>query len=137
MLASLQDPENYQKNHTTPTLDNKATASPTKTSACASVHTPATSPSVQHNMNTSSPASCNLPQYAYNKHEKSPSSITTQQSESSSACLNIILSNCSSNSKISPRPKNTEEISSQGRYSNRQIKPTVHLFSIDDLDHAK
>ncbi|KAM4577424.1 uncharacterized protein PAE49_007223 isoform 2-T2 [Odontesthes bonariensis] len=82
MLASHQDPEDNQKNHT-PTLDNKATASPTKTSACASLHTPA------------------------------------------------------SNSKISPRPKNPQEISSRGRHSNRQIKPTVHLLSIDDLDQAK
>lgn len=50
---------------------------------------------------------------------------------------NILLSDQSSDLNISTKPNNPAELSRQDRFSNWQIKPTVHLLPQDNLNRAK
>lgn len=118
-LLSLHDGENNHKNQ--PTLDYKASASQT----CH--QTPLMSLPVQHVENTNSFTVSKRPEHAHEEH-KMPRSITTQQLENVSGHLNIVPSNQSSK---------TTEPSGQESNSNQQIRPAIHLFTMDNLDHAK
>ncbi|XP_041854718.1 uncharacterized protein LOC121648582 [Melanotaenia boesemani] len=136
-LASNQNRENSQKNHSVPAFNNNVSASPPKAASCASVHTPVRLPSVQHFGNTGLSTFKNPPEYACDENKKHSFSITTQHSGCSSAHSNTLLLDQSSNSKTSPEPNNPAELSRQERLSNQQIRPTVHLLTLDDLNHAK
>ncbi|XP_008292655.1 kinesin-like protein KIF24 [Stegastes partitus] len=140
------------KTQTTLALGNKFPESPLRSSTCDSMQTPSMSPSVQHFGNTTSPSLHNLgknatqmvPEHALNEHINGPSAITTQQLESVSGQLDIVpsqsvtvQSNHSSKSNISLQQNNPTQSNGQERMSNQQTRPTIPLFTLDDLDHAK
>ncbi len=148
MLVPLQDQENNQKPQTRPAIEvlgNKAPASPLKPFTCASVQTSfmqSISSSVQHPGNAGSPSSHNLmtngatempPEYPHNVHNKLALSISTSQPESVLSQLNTVHSNYSSN--ISLQPNGSKESNSQESTSSHQIRPIIHLSTLEDLDH--
>ncbi|XP_047448792.1 uncharacterized protein LOC125012723 isoform X2 [Mugil cephalus] len=138
--------ENNQKPETTPNLGNKA--STLKPSTSAAMPTSFMSPSVQHHGNMSSPSLhnpvSNATQIVYAPNEHKSSCVTTPQSESVSGHFNTMQSQChtghskhSSNSHMSLQRNNPAQLNGQGSTSNQQIRPTVHLFTGDDLEEAK
>ncbi|XP_070689493.1 kinesin-like protein KIF24 [Pempheris klunzingeri] len=131
--------QNNKKPQTTPAIDvvgNKAPASPLKPSTCASLQTSVVQPissSVQHSGNTWSPSSLSLmsnsatqmpPDYAHNVHNKRGFFISSPQSESVLGQLNAL-------------PNSPMESNSQRSTSNQQIRPIIHLSTLEDLDHGQ
>ncbi|XP_069555487.1 kinesin-like protein KIF24 [Brachyistius frenatus] len=152
MQGSLQDQEDSHKPKTKPAVGNKASASSPKPSTCASVQTSIMSPSVQHHGHTSSPSLRNLmtnateilKEYAHDENKTRSRSIARAQSENVPGPLNAVPSRCyavhwnhSSDSKMPPPKKNPAESNGQESISDDQILPTIHLFTLNDLDHAK
>ncbi|XP_030593526.1 kinesin-like protein KIF24 isoform X2 [Archocentrus centrarchus] len=132
-LGSLQDQESSQK-QTPATLLNKPAASPLKKSTCAAMQV--FLPSL-HDLITKDAQV--PPEYVHNDHKKTPlPSIITPQLESDSG--HTLPSQCHAvHSKhvykltTLLQPNNLGEEST----SNHQIRPTIHLFNLDDLDHAR
>lgn len=112
-LLSLHDGENDQKNQ--PALDYKASASQT----CH--QTPLMSLPIQHK-NTNSFTVSKRPEHAHEEH-KTSHFVTTQQLEHVSVHSN--------------QSFKTTEPSGQESNSNQLIRPPVHLFTMDNLNHAK
>lgn len=140
MLVSLQDQENNQKPQTTSAIevvDNKAPASQ---STFASIETSearqSISSSVQHCRNTGSPSSQNLMTHnAHNVHNNLAFSISKPQSES--VLGQAVHSNYSSNSNISLQPNSAAESNSEESTTSLQIRPIIHLSTLEDLYHAQ
>lgn len=103
------------------------------------------SPSVQHFGNASSASLhnpvTNVTQTVYAPNGHKSSSVTTPWSENVSGQFNTMQSQChtvhSKHSSNSLQLNNPAELNSQGSTSNQQIRPTVHLFTVDDLEEAK
>ncbi|XP_040011667.1 uncharacterized protein LOC120805479 isoform X2 [Xiphias gladius] len=146
MLVSLQDQENSQKPQTMPVLGNEAPASPLK--ACTSMQTSVVhsiSPSARYSRNTDSPSSHNLipngatqmpTEYAHNMYNKPAFSISTP-SESVLGQCDTVHSNHSSDSSNSLPPNIPAKSNGQESPSNQQIRPIIHLSTLEDLDHAQ
>lgn len=137
MLVSLQDQENNQKPQTTPAIevvDNKAPASQlTFASIETSEAMQSISSSVQHCRNTGSPSSQNL--MTHNAHNNLAFSISKPQSES--VLGQAVHSNYSSNSNISLQPNSAAESNSEESTTSLQIRPIIHLSTLEDLYHAQ
>ncbi|XP_029296186.1 uncharacterized protein LOC115013805 [Cottoperca gobio] len=140
MLVSLRDQENTQKAHTPvfEVLGNRTPASPLKPSTCASMQTSvmqSISSSAQQSGNTGSPSSNNL---MTNGATQIP-----PQSESALGQLKTVPKHCQTvhsnhlNSNISLRPNSPIESNSQESTSNQQIRPIIHLPTLEELDHGK
>ncbi|CAI5650192.1 unnamed protein product [Oreochromis niloticus] len=137
ILGSSQDRESNQK-QTPPATFNKPPTSPLKKSTCTSVQV--FLPSLQDLMTHDAQVP---PEYAPDDHEKPPlSSILTPQLESvsgytpASQCRTVYSKN-SSNLTTSLQPNNLGEFNDEESTSNHHIRPTIQLFALDDLDHAK
>ncbi|XP_018523899.1 uncharacterized protein LOC108878082 isoform X2 [Lates calcarifer] len=143
MLGSLHDLENSQKPQTMPVFGNKASASQFKTSTYASMQTSvmqSSSPFVLHSKKTDSPSSRNLipndatqmaTESAHTIDHKPASSISTPHLESVFGHCHTVHTNQSSDSD------NSLQSNSQENTSNLQIKPIIHLSTLEDLDHAQ
>nr|XP_004544746.1 kinesin-like protein KIF24 isoform X2 [Maylandia zebra] len=136
ILDSSQDQDSNQK-QTPPATFNKPPASPLKKSTCTSVQG---LPSLQDLMTNDAQVP---PEYAHDNHEKLPlASILTPQLESvsgytpASQC-HTVYSKHSSNSTTSLQPNNLGEFNDEESATNHHVRPTIQLFKLDDLDHAK
>lgn len=137
-------------------LSNKAPAPPLNLSTYASMQTSVVqsfTPSVQYSSNTCSSNSHNLipndapqipPQYGHNMYSKSASSISTQQSESVLGHLNTAPSQCHTVHSHHLRDLNNSlklnsptESNGQERTSSQQVRPIIHLSTLEDMNHAQ
>ncbi|MED6288103.1 hypothetical protein CHARACLAT_023136 [Characodon lateralis] len=123
--SSPKDHNNNEKKQ--PTLKKNITASIIK---------PWVSSFIQSTDHSGSNFSCNTLEYAYNMHSKTFSNISKQTSEPLSGYLNLAQPNYCNSSKVVAEPNNPAELGSEEN-SNQQIKPTIHLFTMDRLDHAR
>lgn len=149
MWVSLQDKDNTQKPQTVP--DIKASITPLNSSICTSMQTSvqqSATPSVQHSSNIDASRSCNpnlndnkpMPsQYAYSIHSKPALSILTQQSECVLGPLNHVPCQCrtvhSNNFKESNNSFQANCCTENA--TSEQIRPLMHLSTLEDLDHDK
>ncbi|XP_040897283.1 uncharacterized protein LOC121184013 [Toxotes jaculatrix] len=149
MQVFLCDQENCQKPQTLMVLGNKGPASSRKPSTCVSMQTSvmqSISPSVRHSQSTDSPSSpepipkgaTQIPrEYARNMPNKPASSISTPQSEIPLEQCHTVYSNNSPGSNSSLQPITSAESNNQESTSNQQIRPIIHLSTLEDLDHAQ
>lgn len=148
MLVSLQDQENNQQPQTTSAIEVVDNKGPASQSTFASIETSeamqSISSSVQHCRNTGSPSSQNLmtvdatqmpPKYAHTVHNNLAFSISKPQSES--VLGQAVHSNHSSNSNISLQPNSAAESNSEESTTSLQIRPIIHLSTLEDLYHAQ
>ncbi|XP_045889775.1 uncharacterized protein LOC123959647 [Micropterus dolomieu] len=151
MLVSLQDQDNNHKPQTMPAIEvlgKRVLASQRKPCTHASMQT-----SVQHSGNSSSHSSHNLmtngatqmpPEDTPNVHNKLASSLSARQSESVLGKANKLPKQChtvqidhSNNSIISLQLNYSTESNNQEGTSNRQIRPIIHLSTLEDLKHGQ
>uniref|UniRef100_A0A3Q2Q5S0 Uncharacterized LOC105919083 n=2 Tax=Fundulus heteroclitus TaxID=8078 RepID=A0A3Q2Q5S0_FUNHE len=97
-----------------------------------SVIKPGASPFIQSTDDSGSHSSHNTLESVHNMPSKPFSNVSSQHSGALSGYLNSAPPNYSNSSKVVVEPNNPAELS-----IDQQIEPTIRLFTMDKLDHAR